>query len=337
MMKRTLLPILIAGAVTVLSSCDNELDVTADYKEIGVIYGLINHSDSVHTVRIQKAFLGEGNALVMASVPDSTYYPDILNVRLERVKDGVTYESIPMTRFLGPDKEDGEFPKGPNYLYKTNGEKLDKTSGYRLRVTNNETGNEFSALTQLVDTVRIVKPAVTNTSAINFVQTISSSDTVFNDYKVEYDIPDIARIHNMIVRFRYKEKLNGNETIKTVDWSFGNQYIQIPTGQNIEVVFGGEDFYKFVGQAIDPVTNVERTAISLDFIISAGSEVLANYVSINSSTTSVLTSIPQYTNVENGTGIFASRFVTVSGNKPLGTNSLTYLRFGKYTYDLGFQ
>jgi predicted Rdx family selenoprotein len=337
MMKRLILFVLAAFSALMFTSCDNELDVTAEYKEIGVIYALINPSDSVHYFRIQKAFLGEGDATVMAQEPDSTYYPDILNVTLERVKNGAVLETIQLTRFIGPDKEEGEFPSSPNILYKTNGEYLYRDSEYKITVTNTQTGNVFWAQTPLVDTVKIVRPAVTNTSPINWVQSITSSDTTFNDYRVEYALPSLARVHNLIVRFRFKETLNGQDTFKSVDWDFGNVSVTTPTASNIEVTIDGESFYKFVSQKLNPVQGIQRQAIALDFIVSAGSEVLANYLSINSSTTSVLTSIPQYTNVNNGNGIFASRFTTVSAGKPLGTNSLTYLKFGKYTNDLGFQ
>ena len=57
-----------------ISSCDNSLDILDEYKETPIVYGLLNKNDTVHYVRIQKGFLGEGNALLMAQYADSIYY-----------------------------------------------------------------------------------------------------------------------------------------------------------------------------------------------------------------------------------------------------------------------
>jgi hypothetical protein len=124
--------ILVLALLIFSVSCDNTIELEAPYQEIGVIYGLINPADSIHFVRIQKGYLGKGNALVMAQAIDSTYYPDILDVRLHRIKDGVELSSFPLTRFVGPDKPAGEFPSSPNILYKTNGEIIERDSEYKI-------------------------------------------------------------------------------------------------------------------------------------------------------------------------------------------------------------
>ncbi|MBK8876748.1 MAG: hypothetical protein IPN13_23830 [Bacteroidetes bacterium] len=56
-MKLTAICGLIAGSM-LFSACDNDIDLLAPYKEIGVVYGLINPKDTVQYVRIQRAFLG---------------------------------------------------------------------------------------------------------------------------------------------------------------------------------------------------------------------------------------------------------------------------------------
>jgi hypothetical protein len=340
MTRRPLSILMALGILVSVASCDNELDVTAEYKEIGIIYSLINPAETDHVVRIQKAFLGDGNALVMAENPDSTYYGDILDVKLIQIKNGAEITTIPLTRFTGQDKEEGDFPVGPNILYKTNGEVLDKTSEYKIVVKNNETGNEFWAQTVLVDTVRIVRPSVTNTSDIRWVIKNGNNPAEYNDVSVEYAVSAKAEIYNLTIRFHYTETSlsTGQVTPKSIDWVFGNEFVfETNAAPNITYSINGENFYKFVAQKLNPDNTVVRNAGTLDFIVGGGSEVLANYISINSSTTSILTSIPQYTNVNNGLGIFASRFVTTSPNKPLGVFSLDSLKNGKYTKDLGFQ
>lgn len=73
-MKLILKLLLFLSVSTVFYGCNNELDIIDDYRETPVIYGLLNLSDSIQYVRVQKAYLGEGNALLMAQYSDSIYY-----------------------------------------------------------------------------------------------------------------------------------------------------------------------------------------------------------------------------------------------------------------------
>ncbi len=322
---------LIAGSLF-FSSCENDIELNAPYQEIGVIYGLINPADSVHYVRIQKAFLGEGNALVMAQQTDSIYYPDILDVQLIRIKNGTALDSFPLTRFIGDDKDYGVFPAGPNVLYKTNGETIFRDSEYKLKVKNTVSGKVFSATTPIVDSMRIQRPAINSIATIGWASQFP--------YKVEFATANNGKVYNLTIRFRYIEEIvaNGTLTPKYIDWVFPNILVSNPQAiTSIEKEINGEDFYKFVASKLKVDNSVVRYAGSMDFIFTAGEAFLANYISINQATTSVLTSIPEYTNVEGGTGIFSSRFILISPNKNMDAPSLNLLKTGPYTGNLGFQ
>ncbi len=330
-MKLTAICGLIAGSM-LFSACDNDIDLLAPYKEIGVVYGLINPKDTVQYVRIQRAFLGEGNALTMAQVPDSTYYGDVLDVQLIRIKNGTVLGSIPLTRFIAADKAEGVFPSSPNVLYKTNGETIFRDSDYKLQVKNNQTGYEFSATTPIVDSMRVQRPAVNSAATIGWASQFP--------YTVEFATAANGKVYNLTIRFRYTEEViaNGTLTQKSIDWVFPNILVSNPSQiTTIEKEIEGEDFYKFVASKIKEDPSVERFAGSMDFIFTAGAEFLANYISINQATTSILTTIPQYSNVEGGTGIFSSRFIQVSPNKFMDAPSLDLLRTGPHTGNLNFQ
>src|SRR5688500_15096167 len=57
------------------NSCRNDLELNAPYKEIPSIYAVLNPRDAQHVIRINKVFLGEGDANQMAKVADSVNYP----------------------------------------------------------------------------------------------------------------------------------------------------------------------------------------------------------------------------------------------------------------------
>jgi len=330
-MKNVILALFILSGLTI-SSCDNDIELNAPYKEIGVIYGLINPSDSIHYVRIQKAYLGAGNALTMAQVADSIYYPDILDVQMVRIKDGSVLGSFPLTRFIGADKQEGIFAATPNVLYKSNGETISRDSEYKIVVTNTQSGNVFSAQTPIVDSLRIIRPSIASSNQVQWASQFP--------YKVEYVTAKNGKVYNLTIRFKYAEEVFGSGVItpKYIDWIFPNRLVSNPE-QVINLIqeIEGEDFYKFVADQIDVDPNMVRYAGTLDFIFTAGAEFLANYIAINQATTSVLTSIPEYSNVEGGTGIFSSRFIQVSPNKSMDPASLNLLKTGPYTSALNFQ
>src|SRR5947209_3608613 len=105
-----------------VSGCKKDFDITANYKEIPIVYGLLNAQEFTHYVRIQKGYLIDGNALIAAGVADSIYYPDVLTVKLKAQPNGSIYN---LTRIdgntVGLPKDSGIFANSPNILYTFNG------------------------------------------------------------------------------------------------------------------------------------------------------------------------------------------------------------------------
>src|SRR6185436_11919047 len=89
MTKKYFLTVLFASAVAYgifLSSCSTEVDLLEEYKPITVVYCLLNTQDGTQYIKVNKAFLGEGNALVMAQQSDSiNYQPGSIDVTLEKI------------------------------------------------------------------------------------------------------------------------------------------------------------------------------------------------------------------------------------------------------------
>ena len=75
--------ILILALSFVFSSCETDFDTIAEWKDITVVYGLLDQKNSVQYIKINKAFLGDGNALVYAQEPDSSNYGFPLTVLVE--------------------------------------------------------------------------------------------------------------------------------------------------------------------------------------------------------------------------------------------------------------
>lgn len=80
---------------SLIAACSTDFNINAGWQEITVVYGLLNQKETTHYIKINKAFLGEGNALTMAQMEDSSSYYNNLEVKVEEWKNGA------MTRFFG--------------------------------------------------------------------------------------------------------------------------------------------------------------------------------------------------------------------------------------------
>ena len=74
--------LLILISLTLLTRCSNDVDINAEYKDIVIVYGLLDPNQDTTYLKINKAFLGEDNALTMAQIKDSSEFVDKLDVKI---------------------------------------------------------------------------------------------------------------------------------------------------------------------------------------------------------------------------------------------------------------
>src|SRR5690348_5076996 len=98
-MKKIFLPLGFA-AIIAATSCSEDFEVAAPYKQVAVVYGILNAKDTAHYIRIQKAFMDEDkSALDMSKVPDSSYFKEgDIEATLIEVNGSNTVKTIPLTR-----------------------------------------------------------------------------------------------------------------------------------------------------------------------------------------------------------------------------------------------
>lgn len=90
-----------------LVSCSTDVDNFADYEDITIIYGLLEPGTDTTWVKITKAFLGPGNALVIAQNPDSSNYANKLDARLIK-KKGTNEDIIQLDTITISHKRPGD-------------------------------------------------------------------------------------------------------------------------------------------------------------------------------------------------------------------------------------
>lgn len=293
-------------------SCSTDLELIGEYEDITVVYGLLNQIDSVSYVKINKAFLGEGNALIMAQEPDSSSYEGHLTVVMEQLKNGSLAKTFTFDTSTIYTKEPGTFYYPNQVLYQcVTKDQLDDESDYRLIITNNITGKVITAQTPLVSDFDILKPIVNNPikPTIHFPDNDSPKD-------VEWLSAEFGKLYNVVMRFYYKEKFfdDMDTTYKYIENTFpARKSKSIEGGEEMLIQFANNSFYTLCETKIpyepDKEANVgARYALWVEFIFSVAGDDFNTYMEVNDASSSIVQERPEYTNVENGIGIFSSRY-----------------------------
>ncbi|MFW5974993.1 MAG: hypothetical protein ACOCQ6_02185, partial [Bacteroidota bacterium] len=139
-----------AFIVLLFISCETDFDVTAEWKDVTIVYGLLNQNDSVHHVKINKAFLGDGNLLEYAAIEDSNTYQTKLNVVLEEYDGTQVTRSFELDTTTITNKEEGDFYHPEQIIYTTGEDNkvwLNEDYQYRISIENPESGKSITAET----------------------------------------------------------------------------------------------------------------------------------------------------------------------------------------------
>lgn len=303
---------LLAG---ILASCNTKVDLYADYKDIPVVYGLLDVSADTNFIKIVRAFSGSDEATVdatqVALIPDSCNYPGKLDAKIYRYKRvyGNEYAldgTIELDTITIHDKEPGAFYYPDQKVYYTTQPILANNGNnvyyYRLEVLK---GNDtVSAETGVVGGENF---KITNTQ-VSFM-----SEPTDKTGKITFFPADNATVYNMELRFSYKEIRQGQVTEKTVIHSYGMKSLDEINNENgaYYVNYSQNLLFNMLNSAIGSDTlHVTRTFNPNEsFVISlaAAGDELFNYIQINQGAGGLSQNIPDYTNIKGGYGVFSSR------------------------------
>ena len=320
-----------------LASCKNEVDINADWKDVPVVFGLLDPDSLTQYIRVSRVFLGEGDALQYAQVQDSLYYnAEDIEVKIVEMLNGNQTRSWILNDTTSIPKDEGVFA-GPEqivyYFQVPANQKLNKNASYMLTIKNKKTGNELTGNTLLVEKVSLQTPS-------SFAQQVNIIPRQ-NSF-VKWTSSKNGKVYEVVLNFIYREETPGNpeRVRKVVPINFG----RFTSGDDD----GGEE----LSREIDPLSVYQvlvasipasttdnpriRYADSLEYIINVGDEDLYTYISVNQPSNTVAQERPQFNNVENGIGLFASR--TVFNRKIiLGAATTDSLKNNPLTIPLNFQ
>lgn len=225
-MKKLLIPVFLLFTFFGLQSCSEDFEVSAPYKAVTIVYGILDMGDTAHYIRIQKSFLDESkNAFDMAKVSDSSFYKDgDLEVLIKEFSGSTQIGQPSVLQRVNMDaegfrKDTGTFFTTPHYAYKLK-KALNASYRYRLVINNKLTNSTDSAEIDLVDSTTLtVQGAVRRINFANTDPTLAGSTfAVFGN-------PGDATYIEGTIRFRWQEKPvdgSGPGTRDSADFMFAS-------------------------------------------------------------------------------------------------------------------
>jgi hypothetical protein len=314
------------------TSCKNDLKLNAPYKEYPSVYAILIPQEKIQMIRINKVFLGDGDANKMAQVSDSINYPaGELLVTLTRSVGGV-----PDAAAINGSKNvitfhDSVIQTAPgsfntNQRVYVTSDRLFTSGDYVLTITNTKTKNVFTAKSAALDSV---KPTGFNPFTPPYTP-LSQSDSFASGSYIKYDMPQVtysikynvntALTYQMTMRLHYKDHLNtGLITDGFVDFVFPKQakseaVLFSSQGPFLSCSFKGSEIYESVAASLlkssVPKANITgRRMYKAQYIIYSSTQDYVDYLAFSAPSLSIAQEKPLYSNFDNraAIGIFTFR------------------------------
>ncbi|HNZ41949.1 MAG TPA: hypothetical protein PLB59_00245 [Bacteroidales bacterium] len=335
-MRKAILPVLLILSLF-LNSCKTDFDINAEKKDIAIVYGLLDQTQPVQYVKITRAFLGEGNAIEMASDAALSSYGNDLEVTITQISNGNEVNTFVLEKTTIADKDSGMFYYPAQDVYRfIPGQQLAAADSFRLKIRNLVTGNQVTAATNLIHDFSIMKPSY---NPENPLLGLVGSNLAYNTLEASWKSGKNGRVYEPWFRFHYREvNLTTHDTTdKFVDWHLSTVKSEtLKGGETLLTNYNSEDFYRRVAAEVPVDYNVVRLIGMVDFVISAGADELSIYIDLNKPSNSIIQERPLYTNIGNGLGIFSARY-TKKLTYNLTSFSIDKLMHGEYTSELNFQ
>ena len=320
--KKYLYFIFISLGLIVLNSCNEKIELIGDFVETAVVYGLLDQADSLHYIKINRAFIGPGNALEIAQIADSSYFNKVdatiseyLNGNLTRswlLRDTILDNKDPNGVFYAPEQKVYYFktmPTGFNGVIQssTNPQmtSLNPQAIYKIDIVLNDGAFSVSAETELVR--GITSAAATQ----NFNFKFANNPGEYTSTGITVSSTGNSYVLNTQLKMAFYEWENTTYSEKSFFWKLGEADV-LPSSSKIFTA-NGETFYDLMKSNCTENSSIsKRTFKGVTIKITGGAEELYNFIAVNKPSSGLAQSKPTYTNLTatNGKrviGIFSSR------------------------------
>lgn len=346
------------AVVTLFSACSTEVDVNAPYDSQTVVFGLLEPSLDTQFVKINRTWLGEANNFEVAQIRDSSEYPTgAFEGTLEVLSGSNVVQTFPINEIELSDKsEDGIFfaPEHKAYYFLTpNG--LDPNREYRLKLEfpDREVEATTDVIPPIVGSIQF-PPAGASTFQMNWAS-VTPSGTTYNNPTFRWNSVANARRYEATLLIYMTERVWSDlahtnlveERLRVLEWNLGRTITNNLTGgETINLPVGGQSFYRFLQSRLqaDPFVTREfgiwdsdvQFSRCFDFVLAIANDDFNTFMNVNEPVTNIIQERPQYTNVANGLGLWASRSSDSVLGFGISEGSIRELVLGQFTQELNF-
>lgn len=285
----------LVAILTIFSSCTSDLSLTGEYQEKPIVFGLLDPTDNPnvggdgHLFRIQKAFLGEESAFVMAQNPDSSYfrYEDLFvelieydgtnetnrwvldTVMIHNKDTGIAGDGV--IDFFGPEQRLYKSETvGPDRVNINASREYEITLKKRPATIGTMTISNMDMVTPIADAVTTVVDESTFRwdTPSRAAQTNPSNPTApkmdlfntsgeFKNYTLRFKTVERAKQYEVWLRFHYREVVSSVETEKFIEWKASTFDLE-PGVSSWQVELSSEAIYSRIGTQIQAEPGVIR-------------------------------------------------------------------------------
>lgn len=317
-MKKLLLSLFIAIIAIVVQSCNDKIELAKDFKETAVVYGILDQSDSVHMIKITRAFIGPGNSLEIAQVPDSSYF-DAIDAEIREYVSGTLQRTWTLKDTIIENKEtNGIFYAPEQKVYVMYSKSIDNSDSplgsalnpnaiYKLHIDVNNGEFQIDSETELVSGI------TSSTSGSYSFDFVKSTGEITNE-NITIGTGNSFLINTSLI-IHYTEFIGTDSTWHEKEWGLGEFEVE-PNSTKIFTGYG-QTFYEQVVIATanaNPLVE-KRNFEGITTKVVAGAEDLYNYILVNQPSSSLAQNKPSFTNLvvsdpdeRSVIGIFSSRY-----------------------------
>jgi len=342
-MKYTYL-LLCTSLVFLFVAC-NDFDLNAPYKDVTVVYGILDYKLDTNFVKIYKGFQSrDGATFINARTPDSIYYNvnDIIAI-LEEYKDNkrTLRPNIPLKYTDEFKRDTGIFYYEKEKIIYYTTEKLLPDADYKIVITNKKTKKITTGQTSIVGDFEIKNympypmPAKTDLR-VDFTPSARAFDY---EIHVSFLYFEVDKATNKVVN------PNG-KIVKNITPRLGEKWEPESSGNLVKKFT--PTFYNDIATQLNPNPKVIRymgtpgsKGVCIEIEAWAAEENLVKFLLSNQPTTSFVQINTRYTNMETSDGL-AFGFLSSRVKAPVTRLAVTLdsqdsLIYGKKTSHLGFK
>lgn len=313
-----------------INSCETDFSLNGDYELTPVVFGLLDQNDSIHRIKITKAFLGDGDNLVYAQNPDSSYFAqvDARVIEYDDKGDETGREWQLFDSIVTNKETDGVFYAPDQKIYYFVEPNLESSYTYEITADINEGAHSFTATTSLIDGFKVPNTLTISNFKVRFAKNTVDEDKDYLSWVFDPTFGENAAEYDLGYTFHWTEHyLDGTEA------SFEKRrFLYSEDDLDRSVIIGGLDFFQWVADNVPDDPEVDfRTSDGIDLHISVAHSNLTQYMNVSDPVTGIAQVQPIYTNVDGGYGLFSSRLLYTLEGLPLDEASTKELARGSFT------